>query len=317
MKLEQEVINAATRIKSYIRKTPFSLSPYFSALLDGKVFFKLENQQVTGSFKARGALNKILSLSKIDQERGVVSASTGNHGAAVAYASNEVNIECSIYVPSGSSDTKISKMRDYGAKIIVYGSDCVEAESQARLVSDTNGLTYISPYNDIKVMTGQGTLGYEIKSQYSELDAIIISLGGGGLLSGTASYLKSVWPGVKVIACSPENSAVMIQSIDAGKILNLESLPTLSDGTAGGVEKDSITFPLCSGLIDEAVLLTEEEIKKAMVLYMEHENQILEGAAGTAVAALIKKQVELKGKRVAVVICGGNISLDTLRKVIN
>jgi len=317
MKLEQEVINAATRINSYIRKTPFSLSPYFSALLDGEVFFKLENQQVTGSFKARGALNKILSLSKIEQERGVISASTGNHGAAVAYASNEVNIKCSIYVPSGSSDTKISKMRDYGAKIIVYGSDCVEAETEARRVSDSNGLTYISPYNDLKVMTGQGTLGYEIKSQYSELDAIIISLGGGGLLSGTASYLKSVWPSIKVIACSPENSAVMIQSIDAGKILNLESLPTLSDGTAGGVEKDSITFPLCSGLIDEAVLLTEEEIKKAMVLYMEHENQILEGAAGTAVAALIKKQVELKGKRVAVVICGGNISLDTLRKVIN
>ena len=317
MKLEQEVINAAIRINAYIRKTPFSLSPYFSAFLDGQIFFKLENQQVTGSFKVRGALNKILSLSKIDQERGVISASTGNHGAAVAYASNEVNIECSIYVPSGSSDTKISKMRDYGAKIIVSGSDCVEAESQARLVSDANGLTYISPYNDIKVMAGQGTLGYEIKSQYSELDAIIISLGGGGLLSGTASYLKSVWPGVKVIACSPENSSVMIQSIDAGKILNLESLPTLSDGTAGGVEKDSITFPLCSGLIDEAVLLTEEEIKKAMVLYMAHENQILEGAAGTAVAALIKKQVELKGKRVAVVICGGNISLDTLRRVIN
>ena len=317
MKLEQEVINAATRINAYIRKTPFSLSPYFSALLDGEVFFKLENQQVTGSFKVRGALNKILSLSKIDQERGVISASTGNHGAAVAYASNEVNIECSIYVPSGSSDTKISKMRDYGAKIIVSGSDCVEAESQARLVSDANGLTYISPYNDIKVMTGQGTLGYEIQSQYSGLDAIIISLGGGGLLSGTASYLKSVWPGGKVIACSPENSSVRIQSIDAGKILNLESLPTLSDGTAGGVEKDSITFPLCSGLIDEAVLLTEEEIKKAMVLYMAHENQMLEGAAGTAVAALIKKQVELKGKRVAVVICGGNISLDTLRRVIN
>ena len=317
MKLEQEVINAATRINAYIRKTPFPISPYFSALLDGEVFFKLENQQVTGSFKARGALNKVLSLSKIEQERGVVSASTGNHGAAVAYASNEVNIKCSIYVPSGSSDTKISKMRDYGAKIIVYGSDCVEAEAEARRVSDSNGLTYISPYNDLKVMTGQGTLGYEITSQYSELDAIIISLGGGGLLSGTASYLKSVWPGVKVIACSPENSAVMIQSIDAGKILNLDSLPTLSDGTAGGVENDSITFPICSGLIDEAVLLTEEEIKKAMMLYMEHENQILEGAAGTAVAALLKKQVELKGKRVAVVICGGNISLDTLRKVIN
>ena len=136
-------------------------------------------------------------------------------------------------------------------------------------------------------------------------------------MAGTASYLRSVWPNIKIIGCSPENSAVMIHSMKAGEVLELESIPTLSDGTAGGVEKDSITFPICCELIDDTILLTEDEIKNAMVLYMQHEHQLLEGAAGTAVAALLKMKDELKGKRVAVVICGGNIGLDTLRQVIN
>ena len=149
------------------------------------------------------------------------------------------------------------------------------------------------------------------------MDVLIVSVGGGGLIGGTAGYLKSVWPNLHVIGCSPENSAVMLHSIKAGRILDLESKPTLSDGTAGGVEENSITFPVCSDIIDESVLVSEEEIKTAMVAYMEMERQLLEGAAGTAVAALLKKKDELKGKRVGVVICGGNVSLDTIRNILN
>ena len=317
MDLNKQILEAVSRIDNFARETTFCRSEYFSKQLKSQVYFKLENQQVTGSFKVRGALNKVLSLTESERQRGVLSASTGNHGAAVAHASREADINCNIYVPNGSSEAKLSNIRILGASITVFGDDCVEAEAKARELSHLNEVPYVSPYNDVKVMAGQGTLGVEIKSQIDELDAIIISVGGGGLMAGTASYLRAVWPKIKVIGCSPENSAVMIHSMEAGKILDLESLPTLSDGTAGGVEDDSITFPLCCDLINETVLLSEQEIKEAMILYMQYEHQLIEGAAGTAVAALLKMKDQLKGKRIGVVICGGNIALDTLREVID
>ena len=317
MNLQQEIINAADRIHPHIRETYFDRSFSFSELLNGNVWFKLENNQVTGSFKARGALNKLLSLTDTEKNMGVVSASTGNHGAAVAYAAGELNIKCTIYVPNDASPAKLSNMKNFGARVETFGNDCVEAEKRARDVSVSTGETYVSPYNDRYVIAGQGTLGFEIASQCDHLDTIIVSVGGGGLIGGTASYLRSIWPDIKVIGCSPENSAVMIHSINAGKVLDMESKPTLSDGTAGGVEMDSITFPICRDMIDESILVTEDEIKEAMVMYMKHEHQLIEGAAGTAVAALIKKKEDLKGKNVGVVICGGNISLDIIRSILH
>ena len=318
MDINQLILGALARIKPFIRKTTFSYSETFSKLVDGEVYFKLENQQFTGSFKARGALNKILTLNESGESiSSVISASTGNHGAAVAYAARQAQIDCNIYVPEGLSKVKLSNMKNYGATINIFGSDCVEAETKAREVSEKNQVPYISPYNDFYIVAGQGTMGAEIKSQANKLDAIIISIGGGGLMAGTASFLRSVWPNIKVIGCSPSNSAIMIHSMEVGKILELESLPTLSDGTAGGVEKESITFPLCCKLVDETILISEEEIKDAMVFYIENEHQLLEGAAGTAVAALIKMKDKLKGKKIGVVICGGNIAIDTLKQVIS
>ena len=317
MALPKFIQSAATQIQSFIRKTPFIHSKAFSELTGAEVWFKLENEQVTGSFKARGATNKLLSLNDEEKANGVVSASTGNHGAAVAYAAGKFGIDCTIYVPDDATSTKLENMKQFGAKIEIHGNDCVLAEAKAREVADGSGKTYVSPYNDLFVMAGQGTIGVEIESQCDGLDAIVISVGGGGLIGGTASYLKTVWPEILVIGCSPENSAVMLHSIKAGKILDLESKPTLSDGTAGGVEENTITFPVCCEVIDESVLVTEDEIKEAMVLYIEKEHQLLEGAAGTAVAALLKKKADLKGLRVGVVICGGNISLDTVRRFLN
>ena len=317
MNFPEDVVTAADRVRSYIRKTHLTHSRPFSDLVNADVWFKLESLQITGSFKARGAVNKILSLKDQEKEQGVVSASTGNHGAAVAYAAGELNIGCTIYVPDDTSPTKLENMEQFGAKIKVHGDDCIKAEEKARQVSISTGETYVSPYNDPFVMAGQGTLGVEIESQCDGLDVIIISVGGGGLIGGTAGYLKSVWPEIHVIGCSPENSAVMIHSMKAGRVLDLESRPTLSDGTAGGIEENSITFPICCNVIDESILVTENEIKKAMITYMEKEHQLLEGAAGTAVAALIKKKDDLHGKRVGVVICGGNISLDTVREILN
>ena len=218
MDINQLILDASSRIKPFIRKTTFSYSEVFSKLIDGEVYFKLENQQFTGSFKARGALNKILTLNESGKSiSSVISASTGNHGAAVAYAARQAKIECNIYVPKGSSKAKLSNMKNYGATINVFGSDCVEAEAKAREVSEKNQVPYVSPYNDFHIVAGQGTIGAEIKSQANELDAIIISIGGGGLMAGTASFLKSVWPDIKVIGCSPSNSAIMIHSMEEEK----------------------------------------------------------------------------------------------------
>ena len=312
----RDVDLAAKNISPFIRKTYFSYSTVFSNLLNTDVRFKMENLQVTGSFKARGAVNKLLSIDREQRRKGVVSASTGNHGAAVAYAAQKLNVKCSIFVPNDASEAKLQNIKNYGAKIEIYGKDCVESEKKAREVANFSNQVYVSPYNDPYVIAGQGTIGFEIKDQCKRLDVLIISVGGGGLIGGTASYLKSIWPDLYVVGCSPINSAVMIHSLNNGEILDLDSKPTLSDGTAGGVEQDSITFPICKDNIDETVLVSETEIKNAMISFIENERLLLEGAAGTAVATLIKMKDELKDKKVGVVICGGNISLDVLSKIL-
>jgi len=317
LEFPKDVDLAAENISPFIRKTYFTYSPVFSNLLDTDVRFKMENLQVTGSFKARGAVNKLLSLTKEQRRKGVVSASTGNHGAAVAYSAQKLDISCTIFVPKDASASKLQNIKNYGAKIEVYGEDCVESEIKAREVANLSDQAYVSPYNDPYVIAGQGTIGYEIREQCDRLDVLIISVGGGGLIGGTASYLKSVWPNLYVVGCSPINSAVMIHSINKGEILDLDSKPTLSDGTAGGVEEDSITFPICNDNIDETVLVSETEIKNAMISFIENERLLLEGAAGTAVATLIKMKDKLKGKRVGVVICGGNISLDIIKNILS
>ena len=312
-----KIVDEATeRIDPFIRKTYFTYSPAFSNITSADVRFKMENLQVTGSFKARGAVNKLLSLNREQRRKGVVSASTGNHGAAVAYAAQELNVQCSIFVPKDASEAKLQNIKNYDAKVEIYGRDCVDSEMKAREVARQNEQVYVSPYNDLDVVAGQGTVGYEINNQCDGLDVIIVSVGGGGLIGGIASYLKSVWPSLYVIGCSPENSAVMIHSIKKGEILDLESLPTLSDGTAGGIEKHSITFPICKDIIDQTILVSEREIQIGMLKFIEHERMLLEGAAGTAVATLIKMKDELKDKKVGVVICGGNISLDVLSKIL-
>ena len=257
------ILNAAKKLRSNIRETPFIKSKAFSEITGADVWFKLENFQVTGSFKVRGAVNKLLSLTDKEKYKGVITASTGNHGAAVAYASAQLGINCTIYVPKDASEAKLENMQQFGARIKMYGDDCINAEAEARIISLKTGKTYISPYNDLEVIAGQGTIGVEIESQCDGLDTIIISIGGGGLIRGTATYLKSIWPNLYVIACSPKNSAVMIHSLDAGELRDLKSKPTLSDGTAGGVELDSVTFPICQQIIDETALLTENEIPPA------------------------------------------------------
>ena len=317
MSFYKNVKNASIFIKDHIRKTNLDYSKYFSTLSSNEVYFKLENTQITGSFKIRGAFNKLLSLSQKEKKKGIITASTGNHGLAVAYASNKLNIPCKIYVPNIASKIKVNKIKKLGSRVIYYGEDCLEAEKKARKDSIQEKLTFISPYNDEHVMSGQGTLAVELIEQIKKLDVVIVSVGGGGLISGVSKYIKSIWPEILVVGCSPENSPAMIKSIYAGKILDIDSKPTLSDGTAGGLESGSITFPICCEYIDQTILVTEDEIKKAMELYYNNENQIIEGAAGVAIATFLKIKNHFSEKKVGIIICGGNIDQKSFLSLIN
>ena len=300
-------------IKNYIVKTPLKYSERLSKETNSNIYFKLENFQKTGSFKVRGALNKILN---IKSEEKVVAASSGNHGAAVSYALFQKNMTGIIYVPKNVKKSKVKIIESYGSKVVKFGDDCLDAENEAIRLSKKNNLTFVSPYNDYDIISGQGTIGVEILEQNSNIDTVFITVGGGGLISGISSYIKSINPDIKVIGCSPINSSIMINSIKEGKIVNTESKDTLSDGSAGGVEEGSITFNMCKELIDDFCLISEEEIVLQIKNALNIDKMRIEGSAAVAIASAIKMKSHIENKNVAIIICGGNIGSDTLNKIL-
>jgi threonine dehydratase len=312
----QEILRAEHTIRPYIRTTPLEHSLPLSKRTGGQIFLKLENLQYTGSFKVRGAMNALLALTPELREKGVVTASSGNHGIAVAFGLHTLHMPGIIFVNESTSSAKVEAIRAYGASIRFWGADSVITEEYARTYAKEHDMVYISPYNDLHVIGGQGTIGVELCQQQEQIDTVLVALGGGGMISGIAAYLKSVFPHAEVIGCSPENSAVMAKSVHAGRILELESLPTLSDGTAGGVEQGAITFPLCQQLVDDYVLASEEEIRQAMRLCIQTHHMLIEGAAAVPLAALLKAPERFHDKNVVVVLCGANVSLETLKTIL-
>jgi threonine dehydratase len=316
MEILTEIVRAEKRIRPYIRETPLDRSLYLSQAGGADVYCKLENLQYTGSFKARGAMNKLLSLSPRELARGVVTASTGNHGAAVARSARVLDAPAIVFAPRNADPSKLQAVERLGAEVRTHGNDCVEAEVHARQYAARRGLTYVPPYNDPQVIGGQGTIGVELARQLDRIDAAFVSLGGGGLISGVAAYLKAVQPGVQIIGCSPENSQVMIQSVRAGRILDLPSLPTLSDGTAGGIEAGSITFDLCRELVDAYVTVTEDEIRENLRSFIATHHVLIEGAAAVAIAAYLKTSDRFTGSHIVILLCGANIGMATLAEVL-
>ncbi len=318
--IPQAVRKAYWLIQSHIVRTPLVRSDYFSQKTGANVLLKLENHQVTSSFKARGAIHKVLTLTQDERKRGVITASTGNHGIAVAYGLSLSGGQGIVVVPETASLVKVENIRRLGAEVRFHGTDSGQTEIFARRYAAEQGMIYISPYNDPKVIAGQGTLGLEVAEQTGRVDFLFASVGGGGLICGTAGYLKMVRPGIRTVGCSPENDPAMIRSIEAGKIVEVEAKPTLSDGSAGGVEPGAITFKLCRTLVDHWVLVSEAEIAAAMRLFIENEHQLLEGAAASAIAGFLKRASEtpdeFKDKNVVIVICGARISLDALKSVL-
>ncbi len=302
-----DVLAAEDRIRPYVMETPLIPSPVLSLRTASSVYLKLENRQHTGSFKLRGATNKILSLSEGERRRGVVTASTGNHGLAVAHASAQLGVEATIFLPEGASPRKVEKLRSFPVELRFVAGDAINAELAARQAGEETGKPYISPYNDRGVMAGQGTVAVEMLRQRPNLDTVLVAVGGGGLIGGIAGYLKAAKPEIQVIGCLPLNSPVMAESVRQGQITEMETLPTLSDGTAGGIEEGSVTFEACRHYVDEWMLVGEEEIAAAVRLIHHEHNEVIEGAAGVPVAALLLRPDRWQGKVTGVVVCGGNI----------
>lgn len=307
---------ASARIAGLVRATPLDYSYRFSADTGADAYMKLENLQHTGSFKLRGAANRLMTLAGEQKRAGCVAASSGNHGAAIAYAMQKLGIEGVIFVPEQTSTAKVEAIRSYGGDVRFFGNDGLDTELHARTYADERGMFYLSPYNDLEVIAGQGTCGIEIQASLPQVDTLYVAVGGGGLVSGVASVLKSRNPEIRIVGCQPEASAVMAHSIEAGRIVDEESRPTLSDGTAGGIEQDAITFGLCRNLVDEFVLVSEAEIAAAMRTFIDYEHQLIEGAAGVALAAMLRQKDALAGRKVVVLICGGNLSRDTLKRIL-
>jgi len=314
--VHEQVLSAERRIRPHIRETPLDHSFYLSAINDGHVSLKLENLQHTGSFKARGAMNKLLSLTPEERRAGVVTASTGNHALAVAYGLSRLEIPGSIFLPENVSLQKLDMLRHYGARIEFHGTSCEMTESHARAEAQKRGQIYVSPYNDPQVIAGQGTVGVELLAQWDSVECIVAAVGGGGLISGIAGYVKEKRKNVEIIGCLPENSPVMYESIKAGWIVDAPVLPTLSDGTAGGIEHGSITFDVCQQCVDDWVLVGEDEIRDGMKLIFEEHRYVIEGAAGVAVASFLRLREHLRQKHVALVMCGGNIEMNKFKGLV-
>lgn len=314
--VKKAVLEAESRIRPYIFETQTLYAPAISKITNANIYLKCENLQYTGSFKVRGAFNKLLSLTQAEREKGIVTASSGNHGAAVAYGLNKLNLPGIIFLPENVSKAKVQNIENYCSQIKYYSTDCVQTELHALDYAKQHNMVYISPYNDPEVIGGQGTIALELLKQLKQIDAIFVPIGGGGLIAGIAGYIKSISPNTKIIGCMPENSPVMERSIQAGKIIEMDVLPTLSDATAGGIEPGAITFDLCQKYVDDYVLVSEQEIKNAMIMLLDTQHMLVEGAAGMTLACVLKSAKQFQNKNIAVILSGANISLDDLKSVL-
>ena len=308
--LFDRILEADVGIRPQVSVTPLDPSPALSASLGCEVLLKCEHLQPTGSFKVRGAANKVNMLDDAARRAGVVTASTGNHGLGVARAAALAGVAVTVYVGSATAPQKMAAIRAFGAEVVVIDGPPIDAELEARRQSEIQGKTYISPYNDLDVVAGQGTIGVELARQAPELAAVFVSVGGGGLISGIGTALKRLSPHTRVVGVWPENSPCMLAALKAGAIVDTVEYPTLSDATAGAVEVGSVTFPICGAVIDAMITVTETEIASAMRTVAQTDRWMIEGAAGVAVAGLVKSAAAYQGRKVAAIVCGRNIALD-------
>ena len=304
-------IAADQRIRTYIRETPLVHSQALSESTGANVYLKLDNLQEIGAFKIRGAANKLLLLPREQDARGVVAASNGNHALAVATIGRGLGIPVEVFVSDHIDPLRRTRIESLGATVRMVEGDPLLAENTARREAEQSGRTYVSPYNDLEVVEGQSTVAVEILRQLAQsdagkLDAVFVAVGGGGLIGGIGTYLKSTSPNTEVVACWPENSPALYECLRAGEVIEVPEQPTLSVSTAGGIEEGAVTLDIARQVIDRSVLVSEAEILEAARRVYRDDSEVIEGAAAVAVAALLKSARDYAGKTVVIVICGGN-----------
>nr|WP_218645272.1 threonine/serine dehydratase [Aquitalea sp. LB_tupeE] len=310
----ERIEDAHHGIRPHVAVTPLTFSPMLSKLTGCNVYLKCEHLQHTGAFKYRGATNKIRLLDPAIRNKGVLAVSTGNHGQGVALAGKFAGVQVSVYAPTSASPVKLDAIRALGAQVITIDDTSLAVEIEAGRQATLQGVAFVHPYNDIDVIAGQGTIGMEIHEQASiegiELAAVFVAVGGGGMISGIGTAIRNFRPQTAVVGCWPANSTALYSSLKAGTVVESEELDTISDGTAGGIESDTITLAIGQEVISSTELVTEEQIKAAMKLLAQTDRWMVEGAAGVALASMLKQSHNYQGRNVVVVLCGRNIMLE-------
>lgn len=309
--------DAKKALKPFIKKTALKYSHFLSSICQGTIYLKLENTQLSHSFKIRGAFNKILKLTLEEKQKGIITCSSGNHGLATAIAAKKLNVAVKIVIPETTPRKKVDKIKKYNVDLVLYG-DYDEAEQKALELACKEGKTYISPYNDIDVIAGQGTVGLEILEEFPEVEKVLVPIGGGGLCAGIAIAMKNKNRAIEVIGVQSEASPVMYESLKAGKILKSEELKiqnSIADGLSGGIEEGSVTFKVAQKNVDEIVLVKEETIKESIRLLWEKDGQVVEGAGAVGPAVVIENKEHFKNKKTVIILSGGNIDDDLFNKI--
>jgi threonine dehydratase len=318
MKVSLEDIRQAREvIQSHVLQTSLEKSISASKLLGSEVFFKYENQQFTGSFKIRGALNKISSLTPEEKKRGVVASSAGNHAQGVALSATQSNVKSTIVMPIHAPIVKVQATRGYGADVVLHGEIYDEAYEKARELERTHGYVFVHPYEDEKIIAGQGTIGLEIIEKIADLDSVVVPIGGGGLISGIATAVKAINPKCKIFGVQSNQAPGMERLFHHQKPLDAtKRIATIADGIAIKRPSPAMYESFISKLVDDVVTVTDDEIAEAIVFLMERAKTICEGSGAAGVAALMSRQMNL-GKKTCVILCGGNIDLNIIAKVVN
>jgi threonine dehydratase len=311
----EDVRAARARIQDRVRRTPCARAEELSRTSGADAFLKLENVQRTGSYKERGALNRLLSLSAAERERGLIAASAGNHAQGVAYHAGRLGVTATIVMPETTPIMKVANTRAHGARVVLHGANYDEAYAEARRLEQTEERVFVHPFDDLLVIAGQGTVGLELLEQVPDLEAVLVPVGGGGLVSGVAVAVKEQRPEVKVIGVETEVLPSMIAALEEGKPVTLEPATTIADGIAVKRAGD-LTLEHVKRFVDGVVTVSEEEIARAILHLLEKEKTVVEGAGAVGVAALLDHKVRLEGRRVAVVVSGGNIDVNLVARII-
>lgn len=306
---------ARRRIADVAYKTPLYFSPRLSAVTNAKVYLKLESYQPIRVFKIRGAANKILKLDSAERKRGLIAASSGNHGLAVSYVAKLSETRATIVVPTNAVEEKVRMIQEYGATVVAHGLFHDERLNKALEIQKKTGAVLIPPFDDPDVIAGQGTIGLEICEDLPDINEVIVPIGGGGLISGIATAIKARKPGVKMIGVEPEKASSMYQSLKAGEICRLSDTRSIADGLAAR-EPGLLTFDLAKRYVDDILLVSEEQIEKAVFTVMRECHLVIEPSAAAAVAALLDKEHPKAGEKIVVVVSGGNVSLKTLAAIL-